>query len=124
MGYTFLSLTRKIDNGCGVGLYISNQHDFKRREDLENTNFESIWIKIFLQKLKFFLVWTIYCVPENSKHLHENFAKFFDDMWSLAVRSFKESNLLGGMNVNYLVKDDRTEIKSVISSHGIEELIK
>ena len=45
-------------------------------------------------------------------------------MWSLAVRSFKESNLLGGMNVNYLVKDDRTEIKSVISSHGIEELIK
>ena len=70
------------------------------------------------------LVWTIYCVPENSKHLHENFAKFFDDMWSLAVRSFKESNLLGGMNVNYLVKDNRTEIKSVISSHGIEELIK
>ena len=28
------------------------------------------------------------------------------------------------MNVNYLVKDDQNEIKSVISSHGLEKLIK
>ena len=28
------------------------------------------------------------------------------------------------MNVNYLIKDDQNEIKSVISSHGIEQLIK
>ena len=27
-------------------------------------------------------------------------------------------------NVNYLVKDNQNEIKSVISSHGIEQLIK
>ena len=40
------------------------------------------------------------------------------------MRSFKELILLGDMNVNYVVKDDQNEIKSVISSHGIEELIK
>ena len=40
------------------------------------------------------------------------------------MRSFKELILLGDMNVNYLVKDDQNEIKSVISSHDIEELIK
>ena len=28
------------------------------------------------------------------------------------------------MNVNYLVKGDQNKIKSVISSHGIEQLIK
>ena len=28
------------------------------------------------------------------------------------------------MNVNYLVKDNQNEIKFVISSHGIEQLIK
>ena len=28
-------------------LYISNQHDFKRREDLKNANLESVWIEIF-----------------------------------------------------------------------------
>ena len=40
------------------------------------------------------------------------------------MRSFKELILLGDMNVNYLVKDDQNEIKAVISSHGIGQLIK
>ena len=40
------------------------------------------------------------------------------------MKSFKELILLGDMNVNYLVKDDQNEIKSVTSSHGIEQLIK
>ena len=40
------------------------------------------------------------------------------------MRSLKELILLGDMNVNYLVKDDQNELKSVISSHGIEQLIK
>ena len=31
---------------------------------------------------------------------------------------------MGHRNVNYLVKDDQNEIKFVISSHGIEQLIK
>ena len=45
-------------------------------------------------------------------------------MLSLAMRSFKELTLLRDMNVNYRVKDDQNKIKSVISSHGIEQLIK
>ena len=40
------------------------------------------------------------------------------------MRSLKELILLGDMNVNYLVKDDQNVLKSVISSHGIEQLIK
>ena len=40
------------------------------------------------------------------------------------MKSFKELILLGDMNVNYLVKDDQNEIKSVTSSQGIEQLIK
>ena len=75
------------------------------------------------RNLRSFLVCTIYQPPKNRKHLHENFAKLFDDMLSLAMRSFKELILLGDMNVNYLVKVDQNEIKSVISSRGIEQLI-
>ena len=45
-------------------------------------------------------------------------------MLSLAMRSFKELILLGDMNVNYLVKVNQNEIKSFISSRGIEQLIK
>ena len=75
------------------------------------------------RNLRSFLVCTIYQPPKNRKHLHENFAKLFDDMLSLAMRSFKELILLGDMNVNYLVKADQNEIKSVISSRGIEQLI-
>ena len=74
--------------------------------------------------MKSFLVCTIYQPPKNSKHLYENFTKNFDDMLSLAMRSFKELTLLRDMNVNYRVKDDQNKIKSVISSHGIEQLIK
>ena len=58
--------------------------------------------------------------PENSRHQHENFAKLFDDILSLALISSKELILLGDMKVNYLIEDDQDEIKSVISSHGIE----
>ena len=73
---------------------------------------------------KSFLVCTIYRPSENSKHLLENFAKLFDNMLSLAMRSSKELILQGDMNVNYLVKHDQNEIKSGISSHGIEQFIK
>ena len=81
-------------------------------------------MQIYMDRnLRSFLVCTIYQPPKNSKHLYENFAKLFDDMLSLAMRSFKELILLGDMNVNYLVKVDQNEIKSVISSRGIEQLI-
>ena len=73
------------------------------------------------QNLRSFLVCTIYQPPKNRKHLHENFAKFFVDILSLAV---KKLILLGDMNATYLLKDDQNEIKSVISSHNIEQLIK
>ena len=45
-------------------------------------------------------------------------------MLALSMRGFKELSLLGDMNFNYIVEDDQNEIKSVISSHGIRQLIK
>ena len=44
-------------------------------------------------KIETFLVCTIYRPPENSKHLHENFARLFDDM--LSMRNFKKLILTG-----------------------------
>ena len=40
------------------------------------------------------------------------------------MRGFKELSLLGDMNFNYTVEDDQNQIKSVIRSHGIRQLIK
>ena len=124
MEYKFLTLQHKTDSGRVVDLYISNQHYFKCCKDLKNANLEIIRIKIFHQKLKSFLVCTIYQPPEHLKHLYENFAKLFNDMFSLAMRSFKGLILLRDINVSYLVKDDQNKMKYVISSHGIEQLIK
>ena len=45
-------------------------------------------------------------------------------MLGLEMRDFKELSLLGDMNFNYIVEDDQNEIKSVIRSHGIRQLIK
>ena len=76
------------------------------------------------QNLRSFLVCTIYQPPKNRiTQPPENFAKLFDDILSLPMKAFKELILLGDMNVNYLVKVDQNEIKSVISSRGIEQLI-
>ena len=110
MEYKFLILQHKADSGRVVGLYIPNHHYFKCCKDLKNADLEIIRIKIFHQKLKSFLVCTIYQPPEHLKNLYENLAKLFNDMFSLAMRSLKGLILLRVINVNHLVKDDQNKI--------------
>ena len=45
-GYHYIRKSRATGNGRGVGVYISDKHDFVRGKDLELTEIESIWIEI------------------------------------------------------------------------------
>lgn len=51
-GYTFLKSNWKTGPSGGVGLYLKNGLQYRRREDLENSLIESIWIEVFVFKTK------------------------------------------------------------------------
>ena len=44
MGYEFVSRNRTNGSGGGVGIYIKNQLEWKRRDDLENESIECLWL--------------------------------------------------------------------------------
>ena len=66
--YTFVTRHRKTGPGGGVAFYISQRLKWNRRKDLENET-ESIWIEIFPEKSKSYLISAIYRPPDNSKYL-------------------------------------------------------
>ena len=46
-GYSFVSRPRKAGKGGGVGVYISEDVTWDRRNDLEVEEIESVWIEIW-----------------------------------------------------------------------------
>jgi exonuclease III len=105
-GYTFLSRNRINGKGGGVGMYISNDIQFERRQDLENDKVECIWIEILCKSSKNFLVCCLYKPPANSRYLPNYFNEHLRDMLSIATAGGKEIIALGDVNVNYLKKED------------------
>ena len=67
----------------------------------------------------------MYRPPDNSKYLHCNFVELLSDMLLNATINVKEEVILtGDLNVNYLKAKDHHEIKAVIASAGLKQLIK
>ena len=124
-GYEFINNPRKKGKGGGVGCYISEKLSYKRRNDLESENIEAIWVEIMPHKSKSYLLCVMYRPPDNSKYLHCNFVELLSDMLLNATINVKEEVILtGDLNVNYLKAKDHHEIKAVIASAGLKQLIK
>ena len=73
--YNFISNSKKIAKGGGVGLYIKNCYKFNLIDELTIMNekiFESIFIKIQLDNENLFCG-NIYRSPSNDNPLNENF---------------------------------------------------
>lgn len=51
-GYTYDSKSRKSEKGDNTGVYISNKHNFFRRENLESDEMESVCIKLQIKNSK------------------------------------------------------------------------
>ena len=49
-GYNFISKPRQNGKGGGVGMYIASDLKWIRRNDLEKSELECIWIEIILEK--------------------------------------------------------------------------
>ena len=64
-GFTFERRDRKSREGGGVLVYVSNKIDYKRREDIETGETESIWIEINLPHTKPILFCSVYRPPNS-----------------------------------------------------------
>lgn len=122
-GYTFIQKCRKHATGGGVGMYISNNLQWKIA-DINCGDLESIWIEICVKKSKNFLVNTTYKPPDTSKHLSKNFNELFENMLITANTLCQEIIALGDMNVNFLDKSNNKEFKTIVSRNGFQQLIK
>ena len=123
-GYHHIGKNRATGTGGGVGLYISDKHDFVRTKDLELTEIKSIWIEIRIKKSKNILLCTIYRPPDLSLHLTDNFANIFSNMLSTASKENIEIIIMGDLNINYLNNTDHFEIKDIFLLHGLMQIIK
>ena len=123
-GYEFVSRNRTNGSGGGVGIYIKNQLEWKRRDDLENESIECLWLEIFLKHTNSLLVGCYYKPPKTSEYLSKEFNTTFNDTLSSLQKEHKEVIFLGDFNANYLVKRDSKELKAIIEINGFEQMIK
>ena len=108
-GYVFERVDRNRDGG-GVGMYIKDDIQYKRRFDLENANIEAIWLEIKQVHRKPIIISSLYCrsqqdVPEYLNSLSE--------IMSDVINENKEIFLMGDLNCDFLKKNPATSHMSV-----------
>ena len=123
-GFQFIKRNRTTGKGGGVAVYISNNIKWKRKNNFENSNIESVWIEITPNKSKSFFVGCVYRPPDSSCHL----SKEWNNIFSLDLANIfdceKETIVVGDFNVNYLKRADHREVKDIFNGHGLTQLIK
>ena len=88
-GYNFERRDR-VGKGGGTAVYIKENIDYTRREDLENDTVEGIWLEIFVKHSKPFIVGIIYRPPTNSKHNSKNFDETFSTLYQKSIMRIKK----------------------------------
>ena len=119
--YTFIHRERNKGKGGRVGAYISDKITWKRRTHLGN-DLEAIWIKIFPNKLKSWLLWVLYLPPDTSKYLPKNFNTLFKNMMHKANTSNQEIIIMGDVNINFLCRKNN-ECQDTLMLHCLKQLI-
>ncbi len=106
----------------GVITYISDRYDYERRDDLEVSSIETIWIEIKPSKSANILVCTV-CRPEEERMLECN-VKFRQEMESAYIEN-KEIILMGDFNID-LLRDDEVLFtwKDFIDGFSLTQVIE
>ena len=120
-GYTFIRCERNKGKGGGVGAYISDKITWKRRTDLEN-DMEAIWIKIFPNKSKSWLLCVLYQPQDTSKYLPKNFNTLFKNIMDKTDTSNQEIIIMVNVNIKFLCRKSN-ECKDTLMLYGFKQLI-
>lgn len=123
-GYTLERKDRVIEGHGGVSLYIRDDLNYNRRDDLEIEGIEFLWIEFFPKKSKPLLISSCYRPPDNSKYLDRNFVEKFNNILDAITAENKETIMCGDFNCNYKVPGDHSDLKDLVKLHGFSQLIK
>ena len=120
-GYSFERKDRsecnllQSEKGGGIMIYIKQDVQFERRNDIESPDIESIWIDIKLKNSKPLLVCSVYRPPSSKAEWFESFSKQIEKALSITDEiyimgdinvDFKNNDLqnnLGNMSLNYTI---------------------
>ena len=122
-----IKLPRKNGPGGGVGLYIRDQIPSVEREDLDdpdNPDIEGIWIEIFPDSTKSFVFCVAYRPPDTSEYLPKEFTIKLRKKIELVNKEKKEVIIMGDLNTNYLVTDDRYQVKEMFMVNAFTQFIE
>ena len=75
-GYTS-ERNNRSSKGGRVGVYIKENIEYIRRNDLNDENVEAVWIEILQNNLKSCVLGVLYRPPVSSKHPSKNFESSF-----------------------------------------------
>ena len=110
------------DNYSNVGggiLYIRNDINAKRGEDLEINNISCIWLEISKDKGKSFLIGNVYRPPDSRIEYNDRFEDFIEN----ASKESKEITLLGDFNKNLFEDNLDREWQNLTLLLGLTQMI-
>ena len=126
-GYRFERKDRRecnpvsLNKGGGILIYISNNLNYSRRNDLESHEIESVWLEIELKNSKPFLICSFYRPPSSPIEWYEKFSMQIEKSLSLT----DEIYLMGDINVD--LKNGiltNTAWKHIVELHDLQQLIE
>ncbi|XP_057299539.1 uncharacterized protein LOC130630163 [Hydractinia symbiolongicarpus] len=125
LGFQFVEKRQKTGQGGGggVAIYVSENINWKRREDLECEFLENIWIEICPEKAKHYLICCMYRPPDNSLHLHKKWKEYFQYTLETVNDLSLEVIIMGDLNVNYKNKNDHSEFKELMAVQEFNQLV-
>ena len=123
-GYIIVRRDRHSGPGGGVCMFIRNDLNWQRRNDLECETIETIWIEIFIKHSKSIIISVTYRPPDTSKYSNKNFNTTFHDLIHTAQVEDKEIILSRGFNCSYLKSSHHKDLKDIFKLNGLKQLIK
>ena len=88
-GYSFINGVQSKREGGGVGIFIKEGVDCKRRKDLELENIEIMWIEFFIKSSKNIFIAALYCPLDTSSYLPRNFLDSLNETIGYAEKNQK-----------------------------------
>ena len=108
----------------GTAVYIRDDIQWQRRNDLEVNGIEYLWIELLIKRSRSILLGIIYRPPDTSKYLDKDFEAKCEDMLNMVLSEDKEVIMTGDLNCNYKKKADNKTLKEIIKRNGFEQVIK
>lgn len=88
--------------GGGIAVYVKNEITATRRDDVEDSTVEGLWLEISLPKTHGFLVGTFYRPPNSSKYHDKDFMIKLESMfWTRLLLKVKNCSCWAILTVNF-----------------------